>query len=445
MKYLWDGKPTSWPGANLQPGDWVDVAYQPNLLKVKIHVYQPLTLNFLLGPNGQKTVMDANLAQELYTPGYFSSQVNNSGLICICPPAGAKYTDPQVGPVTINNVKIQNCNAESQEYMVYGQGSNYWWEASSGVSMYRAQNVVLDGVEVSSCGNGVFGPSYDYAQGTLRNICVRRGVFTGNGVAGSNHQHHAYLEAAGMRYEFCTFNALLDGAQGVSIKDRSAALVVRYCTVNAGSRLLDLVDPDGGGDTLYQDPLFGIDHVYGCLLNNQGGSVGPVHYGFDQNSLRARGQLRFYQNSVINWNDQKTGYYGTTFFKLNPSAQRDVPPANLYAVNNILIALSPDPSHYAGDLNFGSEEYGPTAAVVENNVMPSRTSPAGISTLYGWDGRILVDDPAFVDAYGGNFRLKPTSACRGLAWPLGTDLWYPVLFQPDGTARATQNNLGAYE
>src|SRR5262249_13771931 len=112
-----------------------------------------------------------------------------------------------------------------------------------------------------------------------------------------------------------------------------------------GLYLLDLVEPDDGGYGLVDDPLFGKEFVYGNVLYNPPvGASALIHFGGDTGTFEFYQKvLFFYDNTVVNRNDQLTGRWRTSIFAVDTNAQ------TVFAENNIFYSVPVTPGLYAGN------------------------------------------------------------------------------------------------
>jgi hypothetical protein len=93
--------------------------------------------------------------------------------------------------------------------------------------------------------------------------------------------------------------------------------------VAGGNTLLDLVDPEDGGQSFLNDPLWGDTYVYGNILYNPPGGAGAfVHFGGDSGVVRLYQQnLHFYDNTVVDRNDYPGGRWRTIIFYADTNDQ----------------------------------------------------------------------------------------------------------------------------
>jgi hypothetical protein len=179
---------------------------------------------------------------------------------------------------------------------------------------------------------------------TSKRITVRGNRVFDNGLAGSYLYHNLYLQARRTLIEGNFIGQLVADGRGSSIKDRSSGTVIRYNTILAAARALDLVETEGGHgergnpNQVDTDPLYPDVWVYGNLIINDGDLPGEssgalIHWGFDNNFDRARkGTLHFFANTVLS--SQRRGDI-VLFDQQSNNDERD--PQNVVELSNNII------------------------------------------------------------------------------------------------------------
>jgi hypothetical protein len=435
------------PWDGLSAGDEVHVYWQPQAYHSKIDINTSgIAIIGISGPNGQRPVLDGNGAQENPSASYYTDDIATEGLITVAP----AVWDGVVTDVRIQGLELENANQDS--YFYDANGEHQWYQgAGAGVAMYQAQNVTIKDCSIHDNGNGIFGKSNGWEGGDLVNIQVIGNDIWGNGVVGNNHQHNTYIEGWYTLYEFNHYGQLRGGAGGVGLKDRSVAPVIAYNYFEGGAYVLDLVDPDDGASDMVGDPSFGPEWVYGNVLVNPDGNNTHtiVHFGFDQLDADAQKTLYFYHNTVVNYNSYPDGHYFTYVLKIDGGG-------TAYVFDNVLASLSPK-GEWSGDFYLATYQYDRGTVYAGVNLAPSWMQP-GEDTLFGWQNLILVDDPGFVSALGGDFRLVAGSpglrAARGIFCADGfvdevglpsVDYQYNFAARAGWIGRPAATNLGAWE
>jgi hypothetical protein len=193
---------------------------------------------------------------------------------------------------------------------------------TSGIYAVTVEDLLVQNCEITANnGWGVFvNTKNDDANGeeTSKRITIRANSLHGNGVVGSYLYHNLYVQARRALYEGNFVGQLIPGAVGSSLKDRSSGTVIRYNTIVAAARAIDLVETEGGHGTngnpnqVDTDPLYHDAWIYGNLIINDGTLSGAnsgrlIHWGYDNTFERARtGTLYFYNNTVLSHDSSGT-------------------------------------------------------------------------------------------------------------------------------------------
>jgi hypothetical protein len=433
-------------------GDQVLVYWQPTPYHDKIALNMSGTPDAHVqiigvpGPDGQLPVLEADQAYENPQASYWTNQVAQQGVITIAPGGYDPY-GYKPSYIDIENLEIQDATRHSGFFMADGTPAAYNWGAA-GIAIYRADNITIQGCKIHDNEDGIFGKSDGWEGANLRNISVLSNRIYNNGVVGEYHYHNTYIEAIGVTYEFNYFGPPVAGSAGLNVKDRSAGMTFAYNYVVDGNTLLDLVDPEDGGDSFVQDPLWGQDYVYGnVLVNDQAGAF--VHFGGDTGvTSQYRPTLYFYNNTVINQVDQQH-QWRTILFYMDTNDQ------TVYVGANIFYSTSANPGQTPSQLLFG-EQLGNIhligASWISAGFGDFRT---GLSGSYGTvvnDQLLLVDgDPGFRNVGTGDYELTPDSEAIGQAqdytvfseYRTPEYQWDPAL--QTWVTRINTNNLGGIE
>ncbi|MDQ5896723.1 MAG: hypothetical protein QG612_809, partial [Pseudomonadota bacterium] len=212
-------------------------------------------------------------------------------------------------------------------------------------------------------------------------------------------EHNLYMQTARALYEGNDIGALIPGARGSSLKDRSSGTVVRYNRITAAARALDLVEIEGGVRPVREDPVYGQAWVYGNLIVNDfsqpgAGSVKLIHWGGDNDERYFRnGTLQFFHNTLIQNSTQQQAWY-MAIFDLPDSRQTVRAGANLF-VNQGSTQMRI--AHQGGTVEFVG-----TNAITRGWVPTGPDSAARVKT----EGAPLIEGPApTIGAQDG--RLRP--------------------------------------
>jgi len=300
------------PWASLQPGDTVLIYWKSTAYKEKWVICRqgtaaaPITIRGVLGPNGERPVIEGNGAT---TPTNLNYWNEARGTIKI---GGANIpADTMPKYITIENLEVRGAFQGYQFTAANGQTQTYAQNAAP-IYVEKAENLTIRNCIITDGGNGLFIGSSD--DEPSRNILVEGNYIYGNGNSGSAFEHNNYTAAIGITFQYNRFGPLRAGANGVGLKDRSAGTIIRYNWIEGGNRNLDLVD---GEDSLLirNDPNYHKTFVYGnVLIKQDGGNNQSVHYGGDSGTTAdyRKGTLYFYNNTLVS---TRTG--NTVAFRLS--------------------------------------------------------------------------------------------------------------------------------
>ncbi|MGH9949691.1 MAG: putative Ig domain-containing protein, partial [Pyrinomonadaceae bacterium] len=321
------------PWATLQPGDTVLIYWKAAAYKEKWVICrqgtasQPITIRGVLGPNGERPVIDGNGA---VTPTNLNYWNENRGTIKI---GGANIpADTMPKYITIENLEVRGAYQGYQFARFNGQTQSYTQNAAP-IYVEKAENLTIRNCIITDGGNGLFIGSLDLTPS--RNILVEGNYLYGNGNAGSAFEHNNYTEALGITFQYNRFGPLRSGANGNNLKDRSAGFVARYNWIEGGNRNLDLVDAEDS-TVIVNSPEYGKTFVYGnVLIKPDGGNNQITHYGGDSGTTAdyRKGKLYFYNNTIVS-----TRSGNTVVFRLSTNAE------TCDARNNILYTVNPGTS-----------------------------------------------------------------------------------------------------
>ncbi|HTP39034.1 MAG TPA: putative Ig domain-containing protein [Steroidobacteraceae bacterium] len=392
---------------------------------------------------------------------------------------GLKAQGTAAKPVVINGVTDASCNrpvidgstgavyaadrATSGFDNQYTQGPNdfyiYWgnggWAnkpkfitiqnltltgGSTGIYAVTVEDLLVQNCEITANnGWGIFvNTKNDDPNGeeTSYRVTIRGNRIYGNGVSGSYLYHNLYIQSDGALYEGNYIGKLIPGAQGSSLKDRSAGTVIRYNYIVAAARALDLVETEGGHGTVDADPLYPDAWVYGNVIVNDstlpGVSSGAlIHWGYDNTPSEARtGTLHFYDNTLY------SNVSGNVLFDQQSDGNVD-PDNTVDAQNNILWQSG------SGKLLMG-KTHGLVNFIGTNWITSGwANGKTGNTETVNITGTLLQGTSPGLDA---DFR--PTTGSPVIGQASGTTAT-PVLYEFDSpagvVARPTAKDLGAFE
>jgi hypothetical protein len=449
---------------HLQAGDVVRIHWQPTPYHEKVQIAArgtqsaPIQIIGVAGPNGQLPVIAGDGA--VSNPGtHFSyAPLEGNGGFIIAPHGDETDPNYKAGWIDIENLDIENFNS-SNSYTAADGTTHTYNPGVAGITMYDAEHIVIQGCVIHGNENGIFGKSFGYEQGTLRDILVDGNTIYGNGKVGSNRAHNSYLEGVGVIYQYNHFGPEIAGALGSDIKDRSAGTIIRYNWLEGGAHILDLVEVEDGGDIISKDPSFANTLVYGNIIYNPpASSASIIHFGGDLGDpAYYRTNLYLYNNTIVNRDDQQTGYWHTSLVSM------EGPQQTAWVRNNIIFNESATPGETPSELTFCDTDGTVHLSTnwVSAGVLPSNPSYP-LNGLVDGLGQLLVGtDPGFVNNVS-DFHLRADSAGLGRAVALDPAVMsYPVLSEytppandplqttppsgPDRPAVTNATNLGGFQ
>lgn len=395
------------PWATLQPGDTVLVYWKPTAYKEKWVICRqgtaalPITIRGVLGPNGERPVIDGNGAT---TPTNLNYWNENRGTIKI----GGANTPADTMPkhIVIENLEVRGAFSGYQFTRFNGQTQSYAQNAAP-IYVEKVENLTIRNCIITDGGNGLFIGSSDTA--TSRNILVEGNYIHGNGNSGSAFEHNNYTAAVDITFQYNRFGPLRAGSVGVGLKDRSAGTVIRYNWIEGGNRNLDLVDAEDSVQIL-NDPGYHKTFVYGnVLIKPDGGNNQTTHYGGDSGTTAEyrKGTLYFYNNTVVS-----TRSGNTVIFRLSTNEE------NCDARNNIFYT-----TNSGANLAMLAES---GTLTLSNNWSKSgwRNSFEGAfnGSVSGGSTFVIGTAPGFVDFANQNFQLLPTGDAVNAGTALHSDV-----------------------
>jgi hypothetical protein len=295
---------------------------------------------------------------------------------------------------------------------------------AAGIFVERGESITVRHCLITRNGNGLFVASGDSEAVLSRNILVEGNDFVANSVVGRDREHHSYIEAAGVVYQYNRYRNTRAGAGGGALKDRSAGTVVRYNWIEGGARALDLVEAEDSFAMIGGLPEYRSTWVYGNVINLRGeDSASAVHYGGDSGVFDTyrKGTLYFYSNTIVYRVDRSERYHSTIFdVETNDETVR--------IWNNVFHVQSETPgadptflfmARGQGVYRFGVNLVSPD---IEDYRDPAVWSEPFDGTITGWSSRIESpgNDPGFTDLATDDFRPLGSSAAvdAGTAAPV---------------------------
>jgi hypothetical protein len=302
------GKPLASVGAvpweSLNPGDtvliyWRSTPYKEKFVLARVGTQAaPITVRGVLGPNGERPVLDGAGATTRAQLAY-PSRVRGVIKIGSATVPFADGTTVMPKWLVIENLEIMNAHAPNTFTGPTGASETYTSPASA-IYIEFGENITVRNCDMHHNGNGFFAFSSDTL--ASRNILVEGNSIHDNGNVGSNFEHNVYVESIGITFQYNHLGALLPGAGGNNLKDRSAGLVVRYNWIEHSNRQLDLVHAEDSA-LIRADPRYRATHVYGNVIieHPNSGNNDICFYGGDGGSAQKfrKGTLYFYNNTIV--------------------------------------------------------------------------------------------------------------------------------------------------
>jgi len=389
------------PWESLNAGDTVLIYHRPTPYKEKFVLSRigtqaaPITVRGVLGPNGERPVLDGNGATTRAQLNYYS---RGRGVIKIggstVPFADGTSVMPQW--LVIENLEIRGARPPNTFTGPDGTQEGYTAPASS-IYLEFGENVTVRNCDLNNNGNGFFAFSTDTI--VTRNLLLENNYIHDNGNVGSNFEHNVYVAAIGVTYQYNHFGPTFPGAGGNNLKDRSAGLVVRYNWIEGANRQLDLVNAEDSA-AIRADPRYRATHVYGNVVieHPNSGNNDIVHYGGDTGSAQKwrKGTLYFYNNTVVS---DRTD--ATRMFRLSTNDE------SCDARNNVVYVTA------AGANLKVLDSYG--RLTLTANWFKTGWSPFAVNRPKGTitnNGTLTGATPGFVDEAGQDYSLTSASALR---------------------------------
>ncbi len=387
----------------------------------------PFVVSGVLGPNGERPVIDGNAALTRTQLNYWGG---DRSIIKI---GGSSIPDNETASfIIIENLEIHSANPD---YSFTDDGGNQmdYKNLAASIFIETGNNIIVRNCVIYNSGNGIF------SAWESSNVLIEKNYIYGNGNEGRIYEHNAYTESTNITYQYNRFGPLRSGAGGNNLKDRSAGLVVRYNWIQGGNRLLDLVESEF--DSYYNNPVYRKTFVYGnILIEEEGGNPQAIHYGGDNGdeTIYRKGKLYFYNNTLYSVRTDNT-----TLIRLSSNDEFADIRNNILFVTAVgsTLALLDDAGH----------------ATIKNNWIKPGWVNSHSGTISGTidndESNIESSNPGFVNATSYDFHLLKSSS----AINKGTSLLADVISEhgltmeykthQDSTSRAINGvlDIGAYE
>ena len=433
-----DGQPYptigSVPWSDLTAGSTVRIHYRAVPFHEKILISsrgtsnQPIKLIGIPGPNGERPTIDGDGATSSPSLGYEGySYTPYMGVVSVA--RGAK-TPPgvKIGYIEINGLEVRNTTDKS--YVDAAGTSQSYWSSGGTIYLRGAEHVSIRNCEFHHASNGLVAECYSDEPNVNRDLLIETCYFHDNAKAGAWSGNNLQMEAVGVTVQFCRFDGNLNRGQTANIRDRSAAAIYRYNSVEGGSYLLELIEPSGAPAIVGTDPGYATAYVYGNVLvnrNQDGSSLVRFGAAYGSSTTYVRTLLHYYQNTCL----IDTSSTSRGVFSLNG------PVVTVEARNNIIHSTASQFQvlNSGGVVNLG------------RNWLKNGWFGGWNRTVNGSTNVLAGTDPGFVNLASADFHLTPVSVARNAAGTLAQGVpalsaQYKDLAQSDLRVDAT--DLGAF-
>ncbi|MDB6117338.1 MAG: hypothetical protein JWO08_1119 [Verrucomicrobiaceae bacterium] len=327
------------PWDQLNPGDVVNIHTTPGGYHEIIQVSrtgtaaQHIVIHGVPDPvTGALPVLDGKDAIEDTSVDWRASLFSQIGIIVVSPKATVFATTGGYGTFHISFIDIENLDIRNALYTSDNSITltdqhglvKPWDDFACGIYIEWAHDLAIRGCEISYCCNGIFANSKNGSAMTSQRLLIEHNYFHDNSlpltvnpadaskiISNGYHEHHCYIEAAGVTYQYNHFGPLRANCHGVAIKDRSSGQIIRYNEFDMleESNVFALLDPQGGG-VIESLPDYKDSYIYGNLITIQsftspmsmvwwGAYNGPASY-----ASQKRGVLHFYHNTIVSHKDR---------------------------------------------------------------------------------------------------------------------------------------------
>ncbi len=332
------------PWRGLMAGDTVMIEWRSEPYREKIGIEaqgtatNPVRVCGVRGPQGQQPVLSGDNAttsaqfSDFYSYWQVNGQTYNDESLAViyiktsrAHPWGYK---PQY--IEIANLRIEGANPNNAYLSSQGVVEQYY-NGASAIRGNLVENLTVRATEITDNGNGFFILSKGEEEEVSRNILFEKNYVHNNGVVDDYLEHNIYTQAENAIFQYNVIDNPRPGMQGSTFKSRGTGTVIRYNWIEAGMRLLDLVDPEDSWQVVGR----AVDtYVYGNVLindfNRLPSSSNMIHFGGDTGwTNNYRQNLYFYNNTVVTLAGSRSNSWRITYLDL-PTAEQTV-----YAANNI--------------------------------------------------------------------------------------------------------------
>ncbi len=442
------------PWASLTAGDMVNIYYRSTPYKEKFAITgtgtesAPITVRGILGPNGERPVIDGQNAVTRSGAGGYNQVrgvVNIGGF------------DNHASYVVVENLEIRNGHTPNK--FTNGSGASVSYNVmSAGIFIEASYHITVRNNVIHNCGNGFFvaSNSSDGLNTVSKDILVESNNFYGNGNLNSITEHNSYCEAINITYQYNRYGPLLDGARGYCLKDRSSNTVIRYNWIEGGRMEISLDEAQDASPEISAATNYNKAYIYGNILIKTDFSVGGwaddqmVGFGGDQGGElpMRKGPLYISNNTFITQMNVKPktssgNFDRTCVLSISGGA------VSVDIRNNIFHKTGTAALSFLNDNNPET----PSVVALKNNWL----NDGWVKSLEGSENVAETSDintitgtsPGFKNLESGEYQLVTGSACvnAGTALDGGVTIMQEYLkHQGSSTRYADQAfDIGAYE
>jgi hypothetical protein len=465
---------TAMPWLSLQAGDVVNIYPGTYATKVALSAQgtasAPVIINGVTDSNCNRPVVNGDgavTATDAISQGFFTGSggtiIEGEGIFVVWWNDSLNPSNFGFKPsfIAIQNLVIENANAG--HHFTNSAGTSIAWDGdASGVYAVVASVLTIQNCTIVNNGEGVFvnsknddGPPYPDAE-TSFYVTLRGNSIYNNGASGVDLQHNIYVQGVRSLYEGNYIGQVVAGGLGGSLKDRSSGPVVRYNTILAAARAIDLVDNENGSPGVSADPLYNYGWIYGNLIvNGANGSGDLIHWGGDSTeyNLYHQGPLSVYFNTIANT-------VSTAIFDMSMSTQSVNSYSNIISETPTSLSLALCVANSADGSQIGAVNLYNDNWITQGFDPTGQSQNGGVAQCtYNNSGTLLPGSPVLTASYGlysgspaiGVGKPFPSSTTSFPAPASNTNL--TPTYQPSSTssqgyptyvARGTLADLGAF-
>ncbi|WP_183096385.1 Ig-like domain-containing protein, partial [Nocardioides stalactiti] len=443
------------PWLSLGPGDRVRIHARPAPYKEKILVVgqgtesEPLSVCGVADSEGNRPVIDG--ADATTRPDMRSDfeATQQRGVITLAAPDGTPWgTKPRY--VVIDGLEVTG-GYPGNTFTDWAGITRTYPDNVAGIFVERGEWVTVRDTVIRGNANGLFVASGDEEASVSRHVLVDGNAFLDNSVVGRDREHHSYIEAEDVVYQFNHYGDTRAGSLGGALKDRSTGTVVRFNEIEGGLRAVDLVEAQDSFPIFGDLPAYRETWVYGNVVDlTHGDAAYAIHYGGDSGSedTYRKGTLYFFNNTVVYRFDQSEQYNASVFDLATPDETAEIW-GNVFSAGPATTGATP--LELSLERGSGVHHLGVN---VMSPAMVQWRSDTHTGSITGWSSRVTAANLGFTDLPGSDFRPTDVSPLVdvGATAPVAVPARHALAYQyvPDQLALGRPVNgpavdAGAYE